>query len=141
MGKTTKLKGKISIGRTHGHDCNYITIEIVDCNSRVRFVKVNLSYEDFAKALTGLAYNPMEFEINNLDVIGKVKEQKDLIFLVGDSSNHIQHVSIAENTCQEYTEKGWTASTYFRSKDSIQKHDDGKYYAYGTQFRFVEEEK
>lgn len=129
-----ELEGKITISKVSGYDGQYVEIQIEDNGSRNRFVTVKLSLENFAKAIMNQGYIPMTFETGNLAVVGKDIESKELIFPV-DGWFHAK--DFAEENCQKFAEDGWTASTYFRSQSSIQLHDDGKHYAHGTQFRYV----
>lgn len=132
------LKGSISISMPSGHNCDYIEIEIEDKNSSASFVKIHVKYEDFTMALMKMHNTPMEFQVRALDVVGKIREQKDLVFCV-EEADYLKDKEYAEAHCQNHADEGWTASTYFRSQNSIRKHDDGKRYAHGMQFRYVEE--
>ena len=131
-----KLKGTLSINRINDGGDGYIEISFKDTNSHIEFVKAKISFENFTKAITGQGMIPMEFEVRNLAEVGKIKESKELVFLVSDFMGGRDE---AENYCQEYADKGWTASGYYSSQNSIRKHDDKKYYAHGTQFRFINE--
>ena len=51
---------------------------IKDCRSGRRAVKVELSLEAFARALTG-AYQDCDFSFNETGIIGKNKEQKTVV--------------------------------------------------------------
>ncbi len=131
-----KLKGSLSISRINDGGKGYIEISFEDKNSRVEFVEVKVSFENFTKALTGQGMIPMEFKTRGLNEVGKIKESKELVFLV---SGYIEGKDEAERCCQDYADEGWTASGYFRSQNSLIKHADGEYYAHGTQYRFVDE--
>jgi len=129
------LKGKITIGRpSYSNGKEVITIELIDENSHTHFVEMEISYENFTKALMGQAHVDCEFKTRGLDVVGLIKEQKPLIFPVYNNGSK----DFAEKVCQAHTDDGWTASTYFRSQNSIRRIEGtDKYEAHGTQYRFV----
>jgi len=131
------LKGKITIGRpSYSNGKEVITIELIDDNSHTHFVEMEVSYENFTKALMGQAHIPCDFQVRNLEVVGMIKEQKPLIFPVAGGYSQ---KAFAEKVCQAHTDDGWTASTYFGSQNSIRKiaGTEDKYEAHGTQYRFV----
>ncbi len=71
-------KGDISIGRVScgGQEPDYIHMEIEDNTSRVTFLEIKMDFETFAKVITGQSSLPIEFEVRNLDKIGKRFEHK-----------------------------------------------------------------
>jgi hypothetical protein len=71
------IKGQLTISRWKGNDdTEGINIELIDADSHVRFVVVNISLEDFAKAITGLGYVPVDLDVRGLDKVGKIAEFK-----------------------------------------------------------------
>ncbi len=75
-------KGKISISRPHGHNCDYIQIRVKDVNSLVPFVDVQIKYADFTRALTGQGEIDCEFETRWLDLLGTIRENKTEVVLI-----------------------------------------------------------
>lgn len=76
------LPGKVSISRVHSshdgvsHHGDYMNITIVDENSGVEFVDVQVDIKTFMDVLTGLARQPCEFELRLPELVGMVKEGK-----------------------------------------------------------------
>jgi hypothetical protein len=73
----TKLKGQLTIGRTRSsHGPDTIRVSIRDQMSIMEFASIELSLENFSKAITGLAGVDGELEIRGLDRVGKKHECK-----------------------------------------------------------------
>lgn len=72
-------KGRINIARWSSNTEPYhgIRIEVVDGESRVHFLQVNMSVEEFALAITGCGERECEFELRGVDTVGKVREHKE----------------------------------------------------------------
>ena len=129
------LEGSITISRCSGNSGELIHIQIRDGGSRLHFVDITMTPEEFGQAVTGLAARPVKFEVRGLENVGKTLETKNLIFPVPDS---YKAKDFARDNAQSFADDGWIADTYFSSQNSIQRHDDEKYYAHGTQRRYVE---
>ena len=72
-----ELKGKITIGRPQCSDGReVITIDVQDNSSRCRIVNLEMTYENFTKALTGQGYIDCDIDFNDSELIGKKKEHK-----------------------------------------------------------------
>lgn len=131
-----ELKGNITMSKTYGEGVA-MEIRIQDENSRKTFVVAKISMEEFAQLITGLGNRPINMKVGGLNVVGKQKEQKELIFPVKGYSAHNE----AEEKCQSFADEGWTASNYFRSQKSFfSENIDGKeqYFARTSQYRYVE---
>ncbi len=76
----SKLEGKISITRPRGPEGDFIKIEIEDNNSHATFVSLTMTLEEFGLAITGLCARPVELDVRGLGVVGKIREQKGLVF-------------------------------------------------------------
>ena len=116
------MKGSITISRpTYSNDKEVIKIQIKDKLSRIGFLEIELSYSEFAQCLTGLSEVNCELEIRSLEKVGLVKLTDSLIFPIGDCTFK-DRTSVAYIEANRLlTERGdeWTASLYFRSKDSF----------------------
>lgn len=129
------LKGEIQISRpSYGDGSEFIEIQITDESSRTRFVKLKMSYSDFTRAITGQSCIPITFDTSGLDVVGMVKETKDLVFPIPKYDS-----DWAKENCHKFADEGWIADTYFRSQKSL-RGQDGNYTAHGTQYRYVKME-
>lgn len=76
--ESKKLKGKLSISRvTSNVENDYIEIQLEDENSRSRLIEIMVDFESFAKALTGLCYQPCSYQVVDIfDLLGKKHECK-----------------------------------------------------------------
>jgi len=80
------MKGRISISKVHvsGEDIvipgekDYISIEIEDELSSIRFLSLKMSLLNFANAITGQGYLPVDFKLGGLKNVGKKLEVKTL---------------------------------------------------------------
>ena len=76
------MKGNITISKHHLCGANvkgpreYICIRVEDGRSSINFLTVNMSLVDFAKAITGASFMPMEFELGPVANVGKQLETK-----------------------------------------------------------------
>ena len=77
MTRTPSNPGEISISRYTSGDKVKITIE--DSTSRVDFLTIEISVEDFASALFGTANRKCEFSLTNPELVGKVYEYKKVL--------------------------------------------------------------
>lgn len=130
-----KLKGKITISRTHSSDGDFIHIMIADELSGTQFFDGKMEMADFASAITGHGYIPIEFTPRGLEYVGSRCETKELVFLVPERGEK----EYAEKNYKKFVEEGWIGDGYFRSQSSIRRHEDGHYYAHGYQRRYVKE--
>ena len=117
-----KSKGKITISRyTSSHRDDGIIIEITDDLSRVTFVSLELSLENFARAVTGCGFVDGEMETRGLDLIGKKSEHKTIVIPCqpfGDKEKK----EAAKRKMQEYEVDGW----HGRERDLYNSHNHCK---------------
>lgn len=108
------MKGNISIGRDSR---NSINIEIQDEASRINFLKVKMTPEQFAMVLTGLSMVNVDFEVKGLSKVGltKVIESRKVSCPISSYDRKILSQWLVEN-CQE---EGWKIDTYLGSQRSI----------------------
>ena len=113
------MKGKLTIGRqTYGDGRKSISIQVEDAKSRVRFLDIEISCEDFAQVLTGLSCVECEIEVRNLGAVGKTKSTIK-VEAVMPSCNYDQRTKVAYEACKLATPEGWKTTSYFGSKDSF----------------------
>lgn len=126
------LRGNITISRIDNWKDNpVVQIRIQDALSRSTFVEAIVTMEDFAMAVTGMSHQSIEFEVDGLDKVGKLKEMMPLEFpLHGDSP---------ENGAVLFCPEGWQPVLYFRSQDSKFTRD-GEQWARTTAERWVDAE-
>lgn len=126
------LKGNITISRIDNwKDKPVMQIRIQDALSRSTFVEAIVTMEDFAMAVTGMSHQKIEFEVDGLDKVGRLKETMPLEFPL--RGNTPKHGAIA--ACPE----GWKPVLYFNSQDSKFTRD-GEQWARTTAERWVDAE-
>lgn len=107
------LDGRISISRPNrSSGVETINIEITDETSRTRFLEVEIDMADFARALTGLSYVPIKFDLVRSDLVGTLKENKTEVIVVPrslcyNSDDKIDYVR--KMFLEPYEKEGWYA--------------------------------
>ena len=72
------MKGSLTISRvTGGREPEEIRIRITDESSRVQFVEMKMTPENFARCITGLGYVEGDFEVRDLHLVGSIGENKE----------------------------------------------------------------
>lgn len=127
-----EIKTAISIGR-NSLDEVHIRVECRASNSE--FVDVVLSYEEFAKALTGLSMVDCHATVRNLGNVGKKKviEGRKVECPLDTYSRDVLSKWLTDN-CQE---EGWTLSAYLGSQTSVSRVD-GKTILNYSVFKYIE---
>jgi len=136
-----RFEGRVSFSRPMGYGNDYISIQLECKNSNVEFVEARISLEDFAKALTGQGDLPMTFQTRGLELVGKIREQKPLVFEMPEGSDYMDRKELAKKLAQNHCDEGWKADTYFGSQSSF-KTDYKKNIttAHTRQYRFIDPE-
>lgn len=95
-----------------------INLTIKDNISRLTFVELNLTLEQYALASTGLSYIECSGSIRQLDKVGKEKitEERSVVYPKGHSYDKTLLRGWLIDNCQE---KGWELDSYLGSKDSV----------------------
>ncbi len=119
--ETMKINGKI----TFLVNSEYTTIEVHDTDSATTFLKIRLTPEQLASALSRLAYTECEsIVVNNLDNVGKKRERKEIIQELPDNINYYQTNNPDTKKeliqfLQSKLDDGWVINDYFNSQDSF----------------------
>lgn len=132
-----KHNGKITMGRpTLGDGKECVRLQIWDNASKQHFVEVELTLDNFTRALTGQARIECTFEHRGLAHVGceRVVEPRtvELNSTVGMSRKDLEEW-LREN-CQE---AGWYVDPYLGSQSSMTRND-GKTQLHYRVFRYVE---
>jgi hypothetical protein len=133
-------QGKITISRIQSNQENYLPIKITidDVNAVTQFLEIEMSLEDFAECLTGLAARPCVFDARGLERIGKKREMQDFIFELPDGTMFGSKTKeIATELAIKLSPIGWEVSTYFNSQNSFFK-ENGKEWARTHILRWVD---
>jgi hypothetical protein len=112
------LKGTICISRPpYGDGRDMIRISIRDDLSHSNFLIVEIPHADFAKAITGLGYVPIDMEIRNLSGVGKklISEPRSVICPIDTYQKDAYKAWLIDNM----QEDGWIIDTYLGSQNSV----------------------
>ena len=104
-----KLSGKITICKTLGRDDKPINIDINDEISGCRLVNIRMSLEDFADALTGRGWVPVEMEVNLDGPIGMKAENKTEIVPFNCFSKDSESEKAISKALKPFEVDGWRA--------------------------------
>jgi hypothetical protein len=69
-------KARVTISKLIGRNDSKMRLEIEDEISGITFVSVELTLENFAKAITGMAMVEGEMRVGELELVGKKREMK-----------------------------------------------------------------
>lgn len=132
----SNFRGNISITRSSN---NMINIRLRDKLSRTEFVDVQMTLEDFASAVTGLAEVDVVGDVRGLDRVGKVKvlESRQTTYPGNSYDDRSKQESYIIENCQE---DGWELLPALRSQGSIQKGTTGEILLKYSVVKYVEQE-
>lgn len=132
----TKIKGQLTISRPISSSGEkLISIRINDVDAGIEFLRLEIGLEEFAECLTGLSRQHCEFEVENLQNVGKRIEREPLVFAIPQCS-YPNKKKVACETAKSLCNDGWHAREYFDSKDSFFT-EDGIAYARTQKTRWV----
>lgn len=102
------IPGKISISRITSNieEVDYLTLQLKDESSRVRFLEVRIPFTSFVMALTGMMEEPITFYLYHTEHIGKVRETKEETVLV-PRHTYADRETIARLALEPYEVDGW----------------------------------
>lgn len=121
-----KHKGKITISRPqYGSGKKKISIQVEDEIAGIRFLEIEIDYDNFAEAITGLAYIDCEFDVFGLCNVGKKIEHKTELIQSDFKEYGKPSEEYINNILKPYEVDGWIASRYLGSKDSRTHNDNG----------------
>jgi len=124
------MKGKISVSRISYSNRNSVGIEIKDDNSRIKFLDIEMSCENFGKLLSGMSYIECDFEIKDINKVGMKKIVEEMIFEMPDYYEYENRKFIAYNIVKngiEVKNQGWEINDSLNSKDSFYEEDGIEY--------------
>lgn len=113
LGKQKFLNGKITISRQGKiDDDDKMVISIEDSNSSLRVIEIELSLENFARAITNLAFVDCSFVMwGNSDLIGKKMEVKYETVDMGKSFRSLrdneESKKIVRDAISKFEVEGW----------------------------------
>jgi hypothetical protein len=125
-----KINADLSINRTSRDE---VTISVTDDKSHTEFVKLSLTLEQFAFAITGMHVSDVEGIVRGLDVVGKTKITKRVS--VECPLDTYDKKALEEWLKEHGKEDGWDVSSYLGSQSSVVRHE-GKTVLNYTLFRY-----
>ena len=118
----------ITISRTTSNqEEDYISIQIDDDLSSSMIVRIKLSFEQFAKAITGISSCEGIGTVGHLDHIAKKMEMDTLEFEVPEDMPFKDRADVCYELAKKVAPKGWTPDSGFNSKGTFFKKDDVPY--------------
>jgi len=132
------MKGKITISKTYGNYDNPrpVRITITDTDANIDFAEINLSLEEIAEALLGLAHVECEITTHDLKNVGKTREMDTLIVKFPEEINYPTKQDAHDFAIQQMPET-WELRDSFTSQKSFFE-ENGKKYARANIIRWVE---
>ncbi len=129
------MKGKITISRCSD---DTIRFQIEDAASRIVFFSGSMKPEAFGSAITGLAYQDIEFKIRGARHIGKivVTEKRSVLCPLKTYDRELLRQWLVENMKEE----GWTLNPYLGSQNSIVR-EGGELRLNYSVIKYVEQEE
>lgn len=132
-------KCSITISRpTYGNGKEKIRIVVRDRKSRIQFLDLEIGYDDFAKAITGLSEVDCDATLNGAEKFGLKKEIVKVKAKMPDEFNYSNKKEIAYDVCMKECPDGFVIDKYFGSKNSFVTTKDGSY-AVANAFRWVDD--
>ena len=117
-----RLKGNITISKvTQSKGPGYISITISDENSHCTIVNVEVPFEQFALAITGLGHQPCALEYYEGAPIGKVRECKTELIEAPGYVPVLEREAIGRSILAPYEVDGWKGyvDDLFNSNKSV----------------------
>lgn len=122
------MKGKITISRPNYSDCREVINITVQCvSSGIQFLDLEMTLKDFAKAITGQGYIPVEMEVRGLEFVGLTSEREDATVTVtqaelkslGYDTNKGRSEALSDYLKKHASRDGWIVNAYLGSQGSV----------------------
>lgn len=144
MGEPQVFQGTICINKTLGGDSDQsVKIEIQEGNSHARVISIRMTPEQFAHAVFGLAYRPVEFQImSDPERWGKTRQHKKEMIPKPKPSifDKDEEYAYLKEAVKPWEVDGWTAA--ISSALSAQQYNPNYYAVSFVRFvEAIEEEK
>lgn len=134
---TKMIECELYIGRDNR---NIFNIEVKDESSGARFLRISMSAEQFALAITGLCTSGITAEVSGLDRVGKLKvRQPRRREFTGDPKITYDTDGLSNWLKENHQEEGWILDTYLGSKNSRQNVGDKTFLNYAV-YKYVDVE-
>lgn len=141
-----KINAALTISYPNG---GHVRIAIRDEASRTMFVELDISHEEFSRALGSLVGRPATAEVRGLETIGKVVQYEEFTIDFDrelpskyDDYEGAEDMLVAAATAQGYGGDGWLISAYsaLNSQRGNGRRPDGSRWYRMQRKRYVEPE-
>lgn len=136
-----KYEGRITIGTTTSNMTDdYITINLKDKNSGLQVIEIQMSHEEFGKAIGGQGYIPARYNVyDNRHLLGKKKEGKLIQLKIPNTFDREKFEAEVDLAFARtpYAKEGWELRSGINMRDY--NYQDGIYNASIYRYVFVEE--
>lgn len=131
------MKFNLSISR---NSKDIVGIEVVCKESRTRFLKLELTLEEYAQVITGLSHLEVEGEVKGLDTVGKtrVREQRSVVVAKDIGSKPKEYLE--DWLIRNCSEEGWILNNYLGSQNSVVSNGVDKYTINYSVYKYVDQE-
>lgn len=112
--------GKITISRwtSNKEPCHGVRITVEDATSKVEFLEVSLTMEQFALAVTGIGCVPCAIDLRGIENVGKQRETKtEQVFIPDHDLSERDKIAVA--AVMKHEVDGWRA----RREDATNHHN------------------
>jgi hypothetical protein len=145
FGKAVAGEAAVTLGRPSGSGPEYVTFRVDDRVSGIEFLELRMKLDDFARMLTGLAYNDAEMVTRGLENIGKVREYENAQVFISDKDYnkatagdyYAREKELAKWLNEHHARDGWIIDDYLGSQGSVGYATGGKLLNFGY-FRYVD---
>lgn len=108
------MEAKVTISTPNSE---WVQIAITDSLSGIRFAELRMEYVDFAKAITGNAFQAAELTVRDLKYVGKrrITEDRKIVCPLKTYEKDKLAMWLVDNAQEE----GWLINTYLGSQKSV----------------------
>ena len=132
------MKFNLSISRDNN---DVVGIEVICKKSRTRFLKLELTLEEYAQVVTGLSHVEVEGQVSGLDTGGKTKVREQRTVVVAEDIGRKPKEQLEDWLIRNCSEDGWILNTYLGSQNSVvYDHPSKKYTINYSVYKYVDQE-
>ena len=119
------MEGRLTISRpSYSDGRKRVIITIEDYDASVTLVTVEVGLEEFASALTGLAYQPVELHLGPVERFGKKKVRSTMHIEIPSGTSFNERKEVAKRIAEEKAKaEGWEVVGSLESQGSFYRKD------------------
>jgi len=104
-----------------------VDIEIRDHSAAISFVRVRMTPEQWATALSRLAYTTCDVHVRGLERVGLTMENRAFTFPLPEGTDYKDQKERAIEEVEHICPEGWEPDLWFNSQDSFYKLEGWPY--------------